>query len=161
MYKRVFATYLQLRSADFFPRLKPAVAAAAAAAAGGGNDAQTAPVPSTFLATEVRILMRPFSFYLSISLLALFVPVVGATYIMFYDSFLPHSPAALAGIYAAVYASRRVLADVAGTELMSDKERHRRLKELGARYGYGWFETAGGERHLGIEKEPLMGSPVA
>lgn len=160
VYKRVFATYLQLRSADFFPRLKPAVAAAAAAAAGGGNDAQTAPVPSTFLATEVRILMRPFSFYLSISLLALFVPVVGATYIMFYDSFLPHSPAALAGIYAAVYASRRALADVAGTELIDDKERRSRLKKLGARYGYGWFATADGERHLGIEKEPLMGVPV-
>jgi hypothetical protein len=91
-----------------------------------------------------------------VGLLVVFLPAILWTYISLYHAFLAHSPVSLAGTYAAFYASTLVLEDVSGTERITTRERAQILKQLGFRYGYGWFMGRDGKTHAGIEREPLL-----
>jgi hypothetical protein len=141
VYKKMFAIYMQVHSKDIFPQLE--------------RDKPTGTiVPSSYVRREMRVLMRPVAFYVSVFLLAISIPVVAWTYTSLWKAFLAHSPTTLSGMYASFYTSRKVLDDVDGTERLKSKTRNRALQELGNKYGYGWFKSADGEWHLGIEREP-------
>jgi len=140
VYRRLFAIYVSLHAERIL----------------GAEKAQTR--DAMFVRHTVnRVFMTPVAFFVSVVLLVVFVPVVVWTYVSLFTGFLCHSPETLAGMYTAVYASGAV-EDVAGMEGVGEKERERRLREVGCRYGYGWFETEVGERHFGIDREPLLKS---
>jgi len=141
VYKKMFAIYIQIHSKKIFQQLER-------------NKATGTIVPSSYIRREMRVLMRPVAFYVSIFLLAISIPAVAWTYASLWKAFLAHSPTTLSGMYASFYASRKVLDDVESTELLGLKTRNRAFQELGNKYGYGWFKSAGGEWHLGIEREP-------
>lgn len=56
-----------------------------------------------------------------------------------------------------VYASNAL--DDVDTAVMGVKEREEMMEDTGYRYGYGWFIRRDGERHFGIDREPLLGRP--
>ncbi|KAF8538783.1 hypothetical protein BDD12DRAFT_884144 [Trichophaea hybrida] len=143
VYKKMFAIYVQVRSQEIFRQLK-------------ADKPKGTTVPSSYFRREKRVLMRPVAFYVSVFLLAISIPVIAWTYASLWRAFLVHSPTTLSGMYASFYASRKVLDDVEGAELLGSKTRNRalRIQELGNKYEYGWFKTASGEWHLGIEREP-------
>ncbi|KAA8905832.1 hypothetical protein FN846DRAFT_949717, partial [Sphaerosporella brunnea] len=87
---------------------------------------------------ETRIVMAPVAVYL-------FIPAIVAVYFSMYSAFTVHAPTTLAGLYAS------------GTETIRNKERRKRLEMLGNTYGYGWYLGKDGGKHVGIEKEPLLG----
>ncbi|KAF8245480.1 hypothetical protein K440DRAFT_646265 [Wilcoxina mikolae CBS 423.85] len=96
----------------------------------GADKAQTR--DATFVRHTVnRVFMTPVAFFVSVVLLVVFVPVVAWT---------------------------GAVEDVAGMAGAREKERERALNEVGHRYGYGWFETETGDRHFGIDREPLLKS---
>jgi hypothetical protein len=139
VYAKLFAIYLQLHSDQIFP-------------AGQKSGTET----SERMHRETRVVMTPLAFWVSIALLAVFIPVVIAVYFSLYSAFLVHSPTTLAGLYAAFHASS-VVGSLSGTENIRSKERRKRLELLGNTYGYGWYLGKDGEKHVGIEKEPLLG----
>jgi hypothetical protein len=139
VYAKLFAIYLQLHSDQIFPA-----------------DQRSGTEISERMHRETRVVMTPLAFYVSIALLIVFIPIVIAVYFSLYSAFLVHSPTTLAGLYAAFYASS-VVGSLSGTENIRSKERRKRLELLGNTYGYGWYVGKGGEKHVGIEKEPLLG----
>ncbi|KAI5842035.1 hypothetical protein BZA05DRAFT_208676 [Tricharina praecox] len=137
VYKTLFATYLQLNSDAIFAGAIPAV------------------VPATRQRHETRVVMRPVAFFIAVGILVLIIfPAIVWTYVALYRAFLCHAPTNLAGIYAAVYASRARM-DVQGTERMKPILRARTLELLGYKYRYGWFLAKDGDRHFGVEREAL------
>ncbi|CCX06249.1 Similar to hypothetical protein LEMA_P014390.1 [Leptosphaeria maculans JN3]; acc. no. CBY00309 [Pyronema omphalodes CBS 100304] len=137
VYKKLFATYLQLHSDEIFRPVQ---------------SSQKMAIPAQFVHEESRVLVRPVAFYVSVGLLALFLPVVCWTYISLFNAFLTHEPTSLAGTYAAFYASN-ALQDVQGTHLMQEKERKDMLFKKGSLYQYGWFVGGDGKNHFGISRE--------
>jgi len=141
IYKKMFAIYIQVHSKNIFRQLE--------------KDKPTgAAVPSSYIRREMRVLMRPIAFYVSIFLLVISIPAVTWTYVSLWKAFLAHSPTTLSGMYASFYASRKVLDDVESTEVLGSKTRNQALQKLGNKYGYGWFKSTSGKWHLGIEREP-------
>jgi hypothetical protein len=138
VYKKLFATYVQLHSDEIFPTSKPS--------------AEKTSIPAQFIYEEQRVIMRSVAFWVSVVMLALFLPVVGWTYISLLNGFLTHEPTSLAGTYAAFYASN-VLEDVKDTHLMGEKERKETLLKKGGLYRYGWFMGGDGKSHFGINRE--------
>ncbi|KAI5814451.1 hypothetical protein BZA77DRAFT_318896 [Pyronema omphalodes] len=139
VYKKLFATYVQLHSGAIFPPEK--------------QSAEKAPsAQAHFIYEEQRVIMRPVAFWVSVVMLVLFLPVVGWTYISLFNGFLTHEPTSLAGTYAAFYASD-VLEDVKGMHLMREKERKEALLKKGGLYRYGWFTGGDGKTHFGIARD--------
>jgi len=113
------------------------------------------PTVATRLRHETRVVMHSPAVAIALGIVALVVaPAIVATYITLYRAFLCHAPTNLAGVYAAVYASRARL-DVKDTERQSPALRAKTLDLLAYRYRYGWFVGKDGQRHFGVEREPL------
>ncbi|KAA8895868.1 hypothetical protein FN846DRAFT_967588 [Sphaerosporella brunnea] len=70
-------------------------------------------------------------------------------------TFLPRQPGTISSVLAFIHQSK-MLTDFSGTELMSTKQRKKRLEEIGNKYGFGWYLGRDGNRHLGIDQEPLL-----
>ncbi|KAA8905831.1 hypothetical protein FN846DRAFT_949711 [Sphaerosporella brunnea] len=138
VYTKLFAIYLQLHGHQVF--------------AADQRSAETAET----VYWETRIVMAPVAVYVAVALLSLFIPAIVAVYFSMYSAFTVHAPTTLAGLYASFHASS-VVHDVRGTETIRNKERRKRLEMLGNTYGYGWYLGKDGGKHVGIEKEPLLG----
>ncbi|KAI5786133.1 hypothetical protein FPQ18DRAFT_264345 [Pyronema domesticum] len=70
-------------------------------------------------------------------------------------TFLPRQPGTISSVLAFIHQSK-MLTDFDGTEQQSTAERKEKLRGIGNRYGFGWFVGRDGNRHLGIDKEPLL-----
>jgi len=139
IYPRLFVSFLRVNEDEIF---------------GSGMNGPS--VASTYIRWEEdRVIMAPEAFWVSVVLLAFFLPTIGWTYRSLFMSFLNHSPETLAGIYAAIYNSP-ALEDTQGTEVLRSRERKVRMEAKGNRYGYGWLLGSDGGSRFGIGIEPML-----
>lgn len=145
VYKMLFANYLQLNEGKIFGDREDSEAKS------GSEDMK--PIPATFSREEERVLMPPVPFWVSISLLASFLPLLYCTYTAHSKGFLTHHPISLAGLFAGFYGSN-VVTDLGGTNMIRPRGRREFLRKLGGRYWYGWGFGRDGNYRWGIHSQP-------
>jgi hypothetical protein len=69
--------------------------------------------------------------------------------------FLPRQPGTISSVLAFIYQSKMLL-DFIGTEQASTLAKEKKLANIGHMYGFGWYLGRDGQRHLGIDHEPLL-----
>jgi hypothetical protein len=151
VYKMLFANYLQLNEGKIFGDRDDSEAKSGSDMKSGSEDMK--PIPATFSREEERVLMRPVPFWVSISLLAAFLPLLYCTYRTHSRSFLTHHPISLAGLFAGFYRSN-VVTDLGGTNMIRPRGRREVLRKLGGRYWYGWGFGRDGVYRWGIHSQP-------
>jgi hypothetical protein len=93
-------------------------------------------------------------FLIGVAILSFFTLVVGITYIIRPGAFMIHIPTTLAATIPLAYASN-MAEDVAPVQHLGKKQLKDYLEGGNGRYGYGWFIGKDGERHLGVDREPV------
>jgi hypothetical protein len=93
-------------------------------------------------------------FLIGVAILGFFTVVVGATYIIRPGAFMIHIPTTLAATIPLIYASNLAEA-MAPVQHLAEKQLNDYLEGGNGRYGYGWFVGRDGERHLGVDREPV------
>ncbi|RMZ75323.1 hypothetical protein DV737_g5339, partial [Chaetothyriales sp. CBS 132003] len=94
------------------------------------------------------------SLVLSVSILAFVIAVTVLVYVRRSHPFLPREPSTIASVLAFIYASN-MLTDFIDTERLNSRQMEKRLRDLGKRYGLGWFRGRDGEIHCAIDEEPM------
>jgi hypothetical protein len=93
-------------------------------------------------------------FIIGVAILGFFTLVIGITYIIRPGAFMIHIPTTLAATIPLIYASN-MADDVAPVRHLTEKQLNDYLEGGNGRYGYGWFVGRDGERHLGVDREPV------
>lgn len=135
-YRKVSAIWLSLNHETF---LAPA-------------DAHKAPVVSTIVQDETRIMVSESMVVLSITILALYIVVAIAVYAQQPARFLPRMPTTIASDLALFAASKAV--DDIGRSAGADRDEC--FDDSGFRFGYGAFLGTDGKAHVGIERSPFV-----
>jgi hypothetical protein len=107
-----------------------------------------------FQTAEDRMAVSFPMFLIGVAILVFFTLVIGITYIIRPGAFLIHIPTTLAARIPLVYASN-MADDVAPVQHLVEKQLKDYLEGGNGRYGYGWFVGRDGERHLGVDREPV------
>jgi hypothetical protein len=108
----------------------------------------------TVQTTEDRMTVSFPMFVIAVAVLGFFTIVVAITYIIRPGAFMIHIPTTLAATIPLIYASN-MGDDVAPVQHLTEKQLNDYLEGGNGRYGYGWFIGRDGERHLGVDREPV------
>lgn len=94
------------------------------------------------------------SLTLSVCILTFVIFTTSLVYLRRRHPFLPREPSTIAAVLAFIYASN-MLTDFIDTERLNNKAMETRLKNIGKRYGLGWFRGRDGQIHCAIDEEPM------
>lgn len=92
---------------------------------------------------------------LSILILIFTITVAALAYKRRRHPFLPREPSTIAAVLSFIYASK-MLDDFIDTETLTRGAMEKRLKNIGKRYGLGWFRGRDGQLHCAIDEEPIV-----
>jgi hypothetical protein len=103
---------------------------------------------------EDRMIVSFPMFIIGVTILGFFTILIGITYIIRPGAFMIHIPTTLAATIPLVYASN-MADDLAPVQHLAEKQLNDYLEGGNGRYGYGWFVGRDGEKHLGVDREPV------
>lgn len=140
VYKRVFVSWLQTYEDELFN--KEAMA-------------NKESVTGSVTVLEDRYKVETAMFWIVVTCLGIFVLLLVYFYIRQPGGFLKHIPTTLAATIPLVYAST-ITRELRQAQGLGKKDLEIFVEKLGHTYGYGWFEGTDGEKHLGVDKEPIL-----
>ncbi|KAI9800515.1 MAG: hypothetical protein M1825_004063 [Sarcosagium campestre] len=95
------------------------------------------------------------SFFLSMFILSFLCCAAAVVYARRHRAFLPRQPSTIASVLAYMHQSN-MLTDFVETELYNESKMEKHLKDKGYKYGLGIIRGRDGEKHCGIDREPLL-----
>ena len=146
VYKTQFVFFLERFQTQLFPARDKSTIEPGAGTGSVTLQAQT---------EEIRTTVSYSLFIISVIILIFWILVTVCVYILKPGNFMTQLPTNLA-LHWTTMAASTLLKELAKTTYMDADERPRFVEQLGYTYGYGWFYGSDGERHVGIEKEPLL-----
>jgi hypothetical protein len=114
-------------------------------------------IPGTAITFEERIFFKTPLFIISEIILGVYILVTAIVYSRRPGRYLTRVPTSIATVIA-LFAASAAVKDLQGTADYTNKQREKRLEDLGCTYGYGSFVGGDGSVHVGIDKVPYVRS---